>query len=118
MIADRQYDPPYLDQFNRTLPTNVHGRLTRDDYITFNYDSTFPYKDYDVCVQTFSGDIRKFSPLMPSVQLPGVQFVNDSLLLVLPVSNRSAPRFAGVVQRGHNYNITREKFVNGFYILK
>lgn len=117
-IVDRQYDPPLLDQFNRTLPKNVKGRLTRDDFITFNYDTSFPFQKYDVCVQTFNGEIRKFSPLLPSVQLPGVQFVNDSLLLVLPKHDRQAPRFAGIIQRGQNYNISQEQHVNGFFILK
>lgn len=116
---DRQFDPPlFTNAFNRTLPKNVQGRMTRDDYIMFHYDVNFPYKDYVVCAQTFTGDFRRFSDLKERVELPAVQFVNDSLLVVVHRYDRNAPRYAGVVQRGHTYTLSQSVLgANGYYVL-
>jgi hypothetical protein len=115
---DRQFDPPFLTQFNRTLPADSPGRTTTDDFVFFVYDALkFPYEKYDVCIETYGTGWRKLGPLRPRVKLPCVQFVNDTSIMLVPRSDPTMPRYMGTVQRGHTYTVSSHVIVNGVNVL-
>ena len=66
-MSDRQFDIPLTTQYHYSIPTNVKGRITADDFVYFSISDINPY-DYDVAIQSFSGDFRIVGPLKKDLQ--------------------------------------------------
>lgn len=90
--------------FFATLPADAPGRTTRNDFVYFEY--TFDATQYDVAIESYSGEYLKFAPLSPAVKLPHVHYGVGTFLLVLPKNNPTLPTFVGTLSpqdRGRRY---------------
>lgn len=118
---DREMNFPYdSNQYYENIPSSVKGRLTSEDYISFDWDETINASDYDVVVESLNGNFRPIGVLKKDVKLPVVMYFPDSLLLILPkTNNNSIPKFVGTLERGKTYFVTKKSpLKNGFYLLK
>jgi hypothetical protein len=113
----RQFDIPLTDPYFFSLPADAPGRTTADDYIYFDFCSIVPYM-YDVVVESANGDFLKVCELQAAVKMPHVHFNKGSLVLVVPKSDMTLPRFVGTMQRGKRYHLyTSIKNVRGDYFI-
>jgi hypothetical protein len=113
----RQFDKPLTDPYFFSLPADVEGRTTPDDFVYFDFCSVIPNK-YDVVVESDSGDFLNVCELQAAVKLPHVHFVKGALILVVPKWDVSLPKFVGTIQRGKRYSLyTSIKNVRGDYFI-
>lgn len=113
--VQRQYDIPLTNMFFATLPADVPGRTTRDEYVYFDY--TFDASQYDVVAESYGGQFLKFAPLSQAVKLPHVQYGRESLLMVIPINNPLLPTYVGTIQRGKRYVLAPGLMKNGYYLM-
>ena len=105
-MSERQFDIPLSNQLFFVLPNDVKGKLSADDFVYFNYDefNIHPH-NYDIAVQSYSGQVLKFTQLGRRVQLPHVLYAQDTTLYVVPKTNRQLPTYIGTLKRGHSYTL-------------
>jgi hypothetical protein len=108
----------YLD-----LPNNIKGKLTANDFLYFNWDSSFEFlkKNYQVVLETLSYQdqdlFRSIGALEKKVKLPLTIFANDALVLLLP-NNPSYPVYIGTLVRGKTYFISPTRKYKNYYLLQ
>ena len=113
----RQFDIPLTTQYHFITPTDVPGRITTEDFLFFENNPRVNFFDYDVVVESYNGKFKRLGRLNSSVQLPHTHFLNDALIVVVPRTDATKPRFVGTVQRGKVYLFGFNE-VNGIYLLK
>lgn len=109
----RQYDIPLTTQYHYSIPTSVKGRITTQDFLYFSFQCNLNPDAYDVCCESFSGELRKIGSLAEAVRLPHVHIAPESLLWLLPKTNPSLPSFVGTVERGKTYIVSTVQPVIG-----
>ena len=116
-ITKRQFDIPLTTGYHYSIPRDVKGRETKEDFIQFIIDNNIDKNDYYVCVQSTVGSIRSIDILKSIVRLPHVIFAEDNFILLL--SNSNKPPFIGTIKRGRTYIVSYNNLQkNGYYILK
>lgn len=114
---NRQFDIPLSTQFHFSIPTDVKGRLTQEDYVFFNYPNDVDPTRYTVVIDTFGGDPRQVGRLSEKVRLPHVHIPYDAFIMVLP-DDISLPKFIGTAIRGRRYTLSKDSMKKkGFNIL-
>lgn len=115
----RQYDIPLTTQYHYSIPSDVPGRTTSQDFVYFNYNGVIPDPhNYIVSFQSYSGEFLGVAPLSQTVKLPHVHISPDSMIMLLP-NSLGLPRFIGTVQRGKTYEVTMNSGQRaGCYIMK
>ena len=117
MIKHRQFDIPLTTQFYFTLPSDVKGRITQEDFLYFSWDQEINPSNYDVVLETLQTDFKIIGPLSSIVKLPHVQISNDALFIILPKYSH-LPKFIGSPMRGKKYHLTtKSQLYNNFYLL-
>lgn len=113
----RQFDIPLTTQFHFSIPSDVKGRITQEDFVYFTYPEDVDPTRYSVVVDTFSGDHRQVAPLSEKVKLPHVHIPYEAFIMVLP-DDPSLPKFIGTTIRGKRYTLSRNSIKKkGFNIL-
>ena len=116
----RQFDIPLTTQYHFIIPSDVDGRLTQEDFIYFAPDSTVSSNDFEVVVESYSGNFLKVGELAPIVKLPHVHFSYESLVMLLPRNGKESTRFIGTLVRGHKYIVSKKnnRVSNNLYLMK
>lgn len=116
LAITRQFDIPLSTGFNFIIPDNVAGRLTAEDYITFDI-LDIDKRKYSVVTESYNGTLLRVCPLEEKIRLPFTRFSPDALLLIVP-DNATLPVFYGVVKRGRHYIIStfNTRYKNGYLL--
>lgn len=108
MSISRQFDIPLSNQLFFSLPNDVRGKVNSEDYVYFKWDDADESYNYDIAVQSFSGEILKFTPLKYRVKLPHVIYSEDTLFFLIPKFNKQLPLYIGTLKRGKRYDINKK----------
>lgn len=116
---NRQFEIPLTTQYYFSIPATVKGRITTEDFISFDFDESFPNDNYDVVVQGYDGKFKIVGSLEKTVILPHVRLPYESTLLVLHRTDPTKPKYIGTVKRGKTYSIAQDNLVvNDWKILR
>jgi hypothetical protein len=107
---DWQLDLPFANGKFGVLPKFLPGRVNVDDFVFFDYPSSFNPNDYEVSVTTLDTTnpykmTRTIGPLQKNVELPFVYYDAYGTIYVQPRSDRRLPTYYARLNRGSTYVI-------------
>lgn len=104
-----------------SIPKEVPGRVSLEDFIRFKWDSSLYPHTYDVVVESLdlSGptNFRKIGKLSSTLELPHVKFASHAKIGVLPQDPR-LPSFWSELVRGATYIIPNTNGQNGEFAME
>lgn len=108
----RMYHQHQLDIARYGNPSRRNIYFNGEDAIKFVWDSTFPYQEYDVLIESLSAagePYKKVGPLERVVIIPRIAWGSKSNIALVPRTKPELPKFLGVFNRGMKYIVNSNR---------